>query len=43
MGKIVVFIDTEYRLYLQGPDITVDNMDSGNEITDLILSGLRAA
>ncbi len=40
MAQIGVFIETEFNLYIPDPDLTVENMDTLNQITDRILQGL---
>lgn len=43
MAQIGVFIETEFNLYIPDPDLTVENMDTVNQVTDKILAGLAAA
>ncbi len=40
MAQVGVFIETEFDLYIPDPELTVENMDTLNQITDKILSGL---
>lgn len=40
MAQVGVFIETEFDLYIPDPELTVDNMDTTNQITDKILAGL---
>ena len=43
MAQVGVFIETEFNLYIPDPDLTVENMDTINLITDKILAGLAEA
>ena len=40
MAQIGVFIETEFNLYIPDSELTVDTMDTLNQITDHILQGL---
>jgi acyl carrier protein len=40
MAQVGVFIETEFSLYIPDPDLTIENMDSVEQIADRILSGL---
>jgi acyl carrier protein len=40
MAQVGVFIETEFNLYIPDPDLTVENMDTANQIADRILAGL---
>ena len=40
MAQVGVYIETEFNLYIPDPDLTVDNMDTVEQITDKILAGL---
>ncbi|MFZ5855572.1 MAG: acyl carrier protein [Chloroflexota bacterium] len=40
MAQVGVFIETEFNLYIPDPELTVENMDTVNLITDKILAGL---
>jgi len=40
MAQVGVFIETEFDLYIPDPDLTVENMDTPNQITDKIIAGL---
>jgi len=42
MAQVGVFIETEFNLYIPDPDLTVENMDTVEQITDKILAGLAA-
>ena len=42
MAQVGVFIETEFNLYIPDPELTVENMDTVNLITDKILAGLAA-
>ncbi|RJP49481.1 MAG: acyl carrier protein [Anaerolineaceae bacterium] len=42
MAQVGVFIETEFNLYIPDPELTVENMDSVDLITDKILAGLAA-
>jgi acyl carrier protein len=42
MAQVGVFIETEFNLYIPDPDLTVENMDTVEQITDKILAGLMA-
>ena len=41
IAQIGVFIETEFDLYIPDPDLTVDNMDSVDQIADTVLTGLN--
>ena len=40
MAQVGVFIETEFDLYIPDPELTVENMDTVEQITDKILAGL---
>lgn len=40
MAQAGVFIETEFNLYIPDPELTVENMDTVEQITDKILAGL---
>ena len=40
MAQVGVFIETEFNLYIPDPELTVENMDTVEQITDKILAGL---
>jgi acyl carrier protein len=40
MAQVGVYIETEFNLYIPDPDLTVDNMNTVEQITDKILAGL---
>lgn len=40
MAQVGVFIETEFSLYIPDPDLTIENMDTVEQIADRILSGL---
>ena len=40
MAQVGVFIETEFDLYIPDPDLTVENMDTVEQITDRIIRGL---
>jgi acyl carrier protein len=40
MAQVGVFIETEFNLYIPDPELTVENMDTVDQITDEILAGL---
>ena len=40
MAQVGVFIETEFDLYIPDPDLTVENMDTPNQIADKIIAGL---
>ena len=40
MAQVGVFIETEFNYYIPDPDLTVENMDTVEQITDKILAGL---
>ncbi|MBI5933699.1 MAG: acyl carrier protein [Chloroflexi bacterium] len=40
MAQVGVFIETEFNLYIPDPELTVENMDTVEQITDKILTGL---
>ena len=42
MAQVGVFIETEFNLYIPDPELTVENMDTVEQITDEILAGLAA-
>ena len=42
MAQVGVFIETEFDYYIPDPDLTVENMDTVEQITDKILAGLAA-
>lgn len=42
MAQVGVFIETEFDLYIPDPELTVENMDTIETITDKILAGLAA-
>jgi acyl carrier protein len=42
MAQVGVYIETEFNLYIPDPDLTVDNMNTVEQITDKILAGLVA-
>lgn len=42
MAQVGVFIETEFDLYIPDPELTVENMDTVDQITDQILTGLAA-
>jgi acyl carrier protein len=42
MAQVGVFIEMEFNLYIPDPELTVENMDTVNQITDQILAGLAA-
>lgn len=42
MAQVGVFIETEFDLYIPDPELTVENMDTAEQITDKILAGLAA-
>ena len=42
MAQVGVFIETEFNLYIPDPVLTVENMDTVDQITDQILAGLAA-
>jgi acyl carrier protein len=42
MAQVAVFIETEFNLYIPDPELTVENMDTVDQITDQILAGLAA-
>jgi acyl carrier protein len=42
MAQVGVYIETEFNLYIPDPDLTVENMDTVEQITDKILAGLAA-
>jgi acyl carrier protein len=41
MAQVGVFIETEFDLYIPDPELTVDNMDTVEQITDRIIQGLN--
>ncbi len=42
MAQVGVFIETEFNLYIPDPELTVENMDTVNQITDRIMAELAA-
>jgi acyl carrier protein len=40
MAQVGVFIETEFDFYIPDPELTVENMDTVEQITDKILAGL---
>lgn len=42
MAQVGVFIETEFNLYIPDPELTVENMDTVEQITDKILTSLAA-
>jgi acyl carrier protein len=42
MAQAGVFIETEFNLYIPDPELTVENMDTVDQITDKIIAGLAA-
>lgn len=42
MAQVGVFIETEFDLYIPDPELTVDNMDTVDQITDQVIAGLAA-
>ena len=42
MAQVGVFIETEFDLYIPDPELTVESMDTVDQITDQILAGLAA-
>jgi acyl carrier protein len=42
MAQVGVFIETEFNHYIPDPELTVENMDTVDQITDKILAGLTA-
>jgi acyl carrier protein len=42
MAQVGVFIETAFDLYIPDPELTVENMDTIEKITDKILAGLAA-
>lgn len=40
MAQVGVFIETEFDLYIPDPELTVENMDTVEQITDKVLAGL---
>jgi len=40
MAQVGVYIETEFNLYIPDPDLTVENMDTVELITDKIVAGL---
>jgi acyl carrier protein len=42
MAQAGVFIETEFNLYIPDPELTVENMDTIEQITDKIIAGLAA-
>jgi hypothetical protein len=43
IAQIGVINETKYNLYIPDPDLTVDNMETVDQITNRILSGLSTA
>jgi len=42
MAQVGVFIETEFDLYIPDPELTVENMDTIEQIADKILTSLAA-
>ena len=42
MAQVGVYIETEFNLYIPDPELTVENMDTVDQITDKIIAGLAA-
>jgi acyl carrier protein len=42
MAQVGVYIETEFNLYIPDPELTVENMDTVDQITNQILAGLAA-
>jgi acyl carrier protein len=42
MAQVGVFVETEFKLYIPDPDLTVENMDTIGQITDRIFQALNA-
>jgi len=40
MAQVGVFIETEFNLYIPDPELTVENMDTIDQISKRILDGL---
>lgn len=40
MAQVGVFIETEFDLYIPDPELTVENMDTPDQIADKVLAGL---
>ncbi len=40
MAQVGVFIETEFNLYIPDPELTIENMDTLNQITERIEIGL---
>ncbi len=40
MAQVGVFIETEFDVYIPDPDLTVENMDTPNQITEKIFASL---
>jgi acyl carrier protein len=40
MAQVGVFVETEFNLYIPDPELTVENMDTVERITEKILAGL---
>lgn len=40
MAQVGVYVETEFDLYIPDPELTVENMDTPEQITDKILTGL---
>lgn len=40
MAQVGVYIETEFNLYIPDPDLTVENMDTVELITDKVVAGL---
>jgi len=38
MAQVGVYIETEFNLYIPDPELTVENMDTVEKITDKVLS-----
>ncbi len=43
MAQVGVFIETEFDLYIPDPELTVENMDTVEQVADKILTGLAAS
>ena len=43
MAQVGVFIETEFSLYIPDPDLTVDNMDTVDQITERIIQAAQNA
>lgn len=40
MAQVGVYVETEFDLYIPDPELTVENMDTPEQIADKILTGL---